>query len=128
MTVPPSAGGPGGTPPGRVPLDGPPPLPAQAPTAPNSGGYSSVGAQGEDPQKEAMKGLVSAFQTVDQILLSAANSLPQGGKEFSAARTLISQGLSKGLAAMGQAPEESPTAAGSQFPGGGFSSVGGLGK
>lgn len=125
MTVPPAAGGPGGMPPGRVPLDGPPPMPAQAPTG--AEGYASVGVNAEDPQKDAMKGLVNAFQTVDQILLSAANALPQGGKEFSAARTLISQGLSKGLAAMGQAPEDSPTAAGMQFPGGGFSSVGGVG-
>src|SRR6185295_14899546 len=111
-SVPPQAG----MPPGRAPLDGPPPLPAPMPTGAPQGGYGSVGAQGaEDPAKAQMKGLAEAFQTVDQVLLAAANAMPGARKEFSAARKLIEQGLSKGLATMGQSPETSPTAAGSQF-------------
>lgn len=108
-------------------MDGPPPLPALSPTDPQ--GYSSVGAQGvEDPAKAQLKGLADAFQTVDQVLMSAAQALPTGAKEFAAARKLIEQGLSKGLASIGQSPETSPTAAGTQFPGGGFGSIGGLGR
>ena len=113
---------------GRTQLDGPPPLPTPMATGDPQGGYSSVGAQGEDPAKAQMKGLSEAFQTVDQVLLAASNALPSGQKEFAAARRLIEQGLSKGLASMGQAPETSPSAAGTQFPGGGFGSIGGLGR
>lgn len=124
MTVPPGVTGNSST-----PLDGPPPLPASvSPTAANNG-YSGLAPDAEDPQKGAMKGLMDAFTTVDQVLLAAANSLPEGSKEFAAARKLIEQGLAKGLATLGaNPPEASPSAAGSQFPGGGFGSVGGLGQ
>lgn len=124
MTQPPAL------PPGRVPLDGPPPAPMPMATGDprgGGGGYGGLANPGEDPQKEAMKGLAAAFQTVDQVLLAAAQSLPQGSKEFGMARKLIEQGLSKGLAAIGQSPETSSTAAGDQFPGGGFGSVGAVG-
>lgn len=119
---------PPGLPQGRVPLDGPPPLPAALPTgAPQGNGFGGLAPTGEDPAKEQMKGLAAAAQTVDQVLLTFAQALPQGSKEFGTARQLIEQGLSKGLAALGQDPEVSSTNAGNQYPGGGFSSVGATG-
>jgi len=118
MTVPPGVTGNSGA----SPLDGPPPLPAGVT------GYSGLAPAAEDPRKGAMKGLMDAFTTVDQILLAASNSMPDGSKEFAAARELIEAGLAKGLATLSSPPESSPTAAGSQFPGGGFGSVGPLGQ
>lgn len=118
---------PPGLPQGRAPLDGPPPLPSAIPADP-SGGFGGLAPAGADPAKEQMKGLAAAAQTVDQVLLTFAQSLPQGSKEFSTARQLIEQGLSKGLAALGQTPEVSSTNAGNQYPGGGFSSVGATGS
>lgn len=106
-------------------LDGPPPAPGGIPVGPPQSGFSGLGNPGEDPAKKAMQGLAEAFQTVDQVLLTAASSMPEASEEFGAARKLIEQGLAKGLAAMGQNPEVSTTNAGNQFPGGGFSSVGG---
>jgi len=122
MTVPPGAVG-------RTPLDGPPPLPQQVPTAPGggSGGYQGLGGATDDPQKEQLRGIAQAAQTVDQVLLTFSQALPQGSKEFDIARKAVEQGLAKGLAALGQAPEVTSTDAGSQFPGGGFSSVGAIG-
>ena len=123
MTVPPGASG---LPPGRVPLDGPPPAPQPMPVAP--AGYGGLGgASPEDPAKSQMKGLAEAAQTVDQVLMTFAQSLPQGAKEFGLARQFVEQGLSKGLAALGGTGEVTPTSAGDQFPGGGFSSVGATG-
>lgn len=120
---------PPGLPQGRAPLDGPPPLPAPVPTGdPTSGGgFGGLAGGSPDPAKDQMKGLAAAAQTLDQVLMQFAQSLPQGSKEFGAARKLIEQGLSKGLAALGQAPETSTTATGNQYPGGGFSSVGATG-
>ena len=122
MTVPPGQ-------PGRLPLDGPPPAPQPVPTGQTPGsGFGGIGggASQRDAQDQ-MKGLAEAAQTVDQVLLTFAQSLPQGSKEFGAARQLIEQGLAKGLAAIGSDPEISTTEAGNQFPGGGFGSVGATG-
>jgi len=114
---------------GGSPLDGPPPPAAMIPAQGQGqgSGYNGLAQPGEDPQKKAMQGLAEAFQTVDQILMTAAASLPGASQEFGAARKLIEQGLAKGLASLGQSPETSATASGAGFPGGGFSSISGIG-
>lgn len=116
-------------------LDGPPPSPAQGAGGPSGvlppgatslpGSLTGLTPEQVTGQDQALRGIIQVLQSVDRILLSAITALPVASKELSMARQLIEAGLAKALT--GPSPvSASPTETGTQFPGGGFSSIGPL--
>lgn len=104
-------------------LDRPPPspeVPAGSPGSPQPLMSGPEGAEGQDGVDQ----LVKMVAGLDNFLLELARSLPAGAEDFNMARENIKRGAAKSLAAIGQTPATGPAAAGSQFPGGGFSGPG----
>lgn len=113
--------------PSGPPLDSAPP----APTAPGMsagqlvagpGAATSPGGDSAQPQAVAQQ-LVRMGAEVDRALMAISQVAVEGQKEFAQARQLISAGLAKHLSQVGGGADlsTSPTAPGTQFPGGGFS-------
>jgi hypothetical protein len=86
---------------------------------------------GQDPQN-VIEGILSLAQNIEQTLLTFAQAMPTGARFFQEAVEIMKQGIAAELQAaqggpggQGGAPPPtaaSPTNAGPQFPGGGFSS------
>lgn len=114
-------------PPSAPDMMAPPPASNLPPTP--SGGAGMAGlVSGPDKGgiKDVLKQLTLMSSQIDQMLGMLGNALGQsGGEEIQQARQLIEQGVAKFLGQYGEAPANSPTEAGSQFPGGGFSNPAG---
>jgi len=104
-------------------LDRPPPSPEVPPGAPGSQQPLMGGPEGAEGQN-GVSTLVRMSAGLDGLLLNMARALPAGAREFGQCRELLKRGVAKALSAIGQTPATSPTSAGQQFPGGGFSGPG----
>lgn len=85
------------------------------------------GPQGATPPPSPEQMFKSVLQIGDQIdatLKTFAQAMPQGAAEFAQATVLIQQGIAKAISALAgrEPPTSSSTAAGRDFPGGGFTS------
>ena len=81
------------------------------------------GPEGQEGQ-QGVSTLIKVAAGLDEMLLNMARTLPAGAEDFGVAREALKRGVAKSLSAIGQTPATSPTAAGTQFPGGGFSGPG----
>lgn len=86
------------------------------------------GPEGPGGPEQLIKGILSIGAQIEQTLISFAQAMPQGAKFFQQASEMIKQGIAAEMNAAGgsseQPPAASPTAAGPQFPGGGFGTGG----
>lgn len=102
-------------------LDQPPPNPFQGGAGGPGGGLPPTGMQ--NPAQTLGSGLMGMGEQVEKAILDLARAFPAGANEFQQAIELLKAGLARGLeSGMGPPPSVSPTNAGPQFPGGGFTS------
>ncbi len=126
-----SAGAGGMTSPADAMLDTPPPSPAFAQAPPPTPGQqpempsfdqlappATPGTPGRAVSPEILMGLLSSMQTVEGIFDSAAGILPDLATDFALLKELLNRTVGKMVVHNGQGA--SPSAVGSQFPGGGF--------
>lgn len=86
-------------------------------------GDSNAKGLGSPSGKSMMQQVIKMTADIDQALQALSGVFAaNGGDEVGQARKLIEAGARKFLGQFGQAPSSSPTEAGSDFPGGGFSS------
>lgn len=123
MATPAAGPPPAPSPAGARTLDRPPPSPEVPPGAPGSPQPLMGGPEGKEG-KSRVSTLVDMAAGLDELFLSLSRNLPAGAEEFGQMRELLKRGVAKVLSSIGQTPATSPTAAGAQFPGGGFSGPG----
>ena len=109
-----------------VTLDMPPPSPAMmgvgtgaspTPPPPGAAGFGGL-APAEGMTPSTTQQAIQMGDTVDKAITALTQILPAGAAEFRQAQQFMQLGFAKALQA--GAAATSPTAVGSQFPGGGF--------
>lgn len=115
-----------GTAPNNVPLDGPPPSPAMGQGVNPGLPLGSMVAGGPVPTSQyppqVLQGAQAAGEKMNDVVDSLAQMMPDLAQDW----LLVKQALASVMSKVQQAgaPPTSPTATGSNFPGGGMDKVG----